>query len=233
MKSYVGSLSLMLFLFAGCASNQTAKDSVPDGALAAAPAKARLVMENEYLRAVEVTLAPGQTLARHRCDAHLAYAIQPCKLVWTVEGRDETHEWAIGEMTWQPTAVRGAKNIGENEARFLVVTRKAAALPHTEHQDAAHVEEADPQHVEPIWSNDHMEVIEIALPPRGMLPTHQGEPRLIYSLNDYRLKHASGDTGVTIETWVAGEAHWHGPSAHSVENIGDTEARYLVVILRK
>ena len=64
--------------------------------------------------------------------------------------------------------------------------------------------------------------------PGDRLPLHKGGLRAIYSLSDYKLKWTEGDQE-TEKEWTKGYAHWHNAIEHAVENIGDTDANYLVV----
>jgi len=76
--------------------------------------------------------------------------------------------------------------------------------------------------------NDYIKVVEFILKPGDKLPLHKGDPRAIYSLSDYKLKWTEGDKE-TEKEWTKGHAHWHNAIDHAAENIGDTDANFLVV----
>ena len=76
--------------------------------------------------------------------------------------------------------------------------------------------------------NDYVKVVEFMIKPGDKLSLHKGGPRAIYSLSDYKLKWTEGDQE-TEKEWTKGHAHWHNAIEHAVENIGDTDANYLVV----
>ncbi len=76
--------------------------------------------------------------------------------------------------------------------------------------------------------NDYIKVVEFIIKPGDKLPLHKGGPRAIYSLSDYKLKWTEGDQE-TEKEWTKGHAHWHNAIEHAAENIGDTDANYLVV----
>jgi len=79
-----------------------------------------------------------------------------------------------------------------------------------------------------VFANEYAEAFTITLPPGESLPAHDGGARAIYALGDYSLRYTQG--GATSEqSWKAGEAHFHGAGEHSLENIGSTEATFLVV----
>ncbi len=76
--------------------------------------------------------------------------------------------------------------------------------------------------------NDYIKVVEFTIKPGDKLPLHKGGPRAIYSLSDYKLKWTEGDQE-TEKEWTKGHTHWHNAIDHAAENIGDTDANYLVV----
>jgi hypothetical protein len=76
--------------------------------------------------------------------------------------------------------------------------------------------------------NDYVKVIEFMLKPGDKLSLHKGGQRAIYSLSDYKLKWTEGDQE-TEKEWTKGQAHWHNAIEHAAENIGETDANYLVV----
>ena len=85
-----------------------------------------------------------------------------------------------------------------------------------------------PQHAEPMFNNDYVKAVKFTLGPGDKLPLHQGTRRVIYSLSDYKIKWMEGDLQ-TEKQWKKGQVHWHDAAQHAVENIGKTEAEYLVV----
>ncbi len=80
-----------------------------------------------------------------------------------------------------------------------------------------------------LFSNEYVEVFTITLGPGKQLPPHPGGARAIYALSDYTVRLTqNGET--TEQSWKIGEAHAHGAGEHSLENIGTTEAKLLVVM---
>lgn len=92
-------------------------------------------------------------------------------------------------------------------------------------QDASQV---DTTHSKIIFENDHVRIITVELPPGEAQPGHHGTNRLIYSLSGYQIKYTSDQTDTLEATFEPGQAHWHGPDQHAVENIGATTAQFLI-----
>jgi len=78
------------------------------------------------------------------------------------------------------------------------------------------------------FENEYVKVTEFMLKPGDKLPLHKGGPRVVYALSDYKIKWTEGDQ-VSEKEWKKGDVHWHDAIEHAVENIGDTDANYIVV----
>jgi len=81
-----------------------------------------------------------------------------------------------------------------------------------------------------ILSNDYLATTRFEVPPGASLPEHQGQPRVIYSLDDYTLQWREGDAEETTRNWKAGDIHAHEGLPHSLTNMGETPARFLVIV---
>jgi quercetin dioxygenase-like cupin family protein len=86
-----------------------------------------------------------------------------------------------------------------------------------------------PQNASLLLDNPYVSAVEFTLQPGEALHLHQGGPRLAYSLSDYDLKFTTETGEVTEKKWVAGDVHWHEAVSHAVENVGSSDALYLVV----
>lgn len=216
---------LILVTIAGCGGAEPEQNI-----LAAYPDLASLVFENDYVRVVEFTLGPGDELPLHHGSKRVVYAMSDFTLEW-VEGDAEPakKEWTSGAVHFHEAETHGAENIGSTEARYLVVSRKPVPLPVIEvydgREDAA---AADADHSEAIFENDQVRVIEVHILPGEEQPAHHGLNRLIYALGDYSITYTSDRSGIEESSVEIGEAHWHGPDEHAVENTGETEAHYLI-----
>ncbi|MDP1570212.1 MAG: hypothetical protein Q8L86_09430 [Vicinamibacterales bacterium] len=79
-----------------------------------------------------------------------------------------------------------------------------------------------------VFSNEYATASVVTLAPGQVLPAHSGGPRALYALSDYTIRFTQG--GQTSESsWSVGQAHFHDAGEHSIENIGASEAKFLVV----
>jgi len=85
-----------------------------------------------------------------------------------------------------------------------------------------------------IFENEYIHVFKCSIKPGQQLPWHNGGSRLIYSESDYsiRFKKNPTDTVIIQNNLKKGEVHWHEKSSHTVENIGNTTAEF-VIFMRK
>lgn len=78
------------------------------------------------------------------------------------------------------------------------------------------------------FENEYVKVTEFMLKPGDNLPLHKGGPRVVYAFSDYKIKWT--EEGQVIEKeWKKGDVHWHEALDHAVENIGYTDASYMVI----
>jgi quercetin dioxygenase-like cupin family protein len=197
--------------------------------VAAAPDMTSVIFENDYVRAILFRLQPGDELPEHASHGRAVYSLSDYRILWTEEGESSEKEWRAGQAHWHDALDHAVSNIGESEAVFLVVARKDAALPEVAeldaHHDAAGVEEG---HGRLAFENEHVRITEVTLPPGAAQAEHHGLNRLVYSLSDYSTRYTSDRLDDVEGSFAAGEAHWHEADEHAVENIGTTEARFVI-----
>jgi quercetin dioxygenase-like cupin family protein len=231
-------VSLVLCLGSlGCGeqSGQTEnKGQVIEDIVAAHPEHAKVAFENDQVKAVVFSLKPGDALPLHKGGPRAIYALSDYTIEWTEGGQVSEKSWSQGDVHWHDAVDHAIKNTGESDALYLVVSRKAAALPPTEgHDGSQDAAGADPPHAKVILENDHVRVVEVNLPPEAKQPTHHGAGRLAYSLAPYKISYTTDQGEAKISSHEAGDAHWHLPDAHAVENVGETPAHYLIFTFKR
>ena len=230
MKTRIAFL-LIPALFLGCGADEPreAEVEVVRDIVAAAPEMASVVFENEYVRAILFRLQPGDELPEHAGHGRAVYSLSDYRIHWTEAGESSEKEWRAGQAHWHDALDHAVSNIGESEAVFLVVARKDASLPatadyHVDH-DAASTEAG---HAHLVVENEHVRITDVTLPPGAAQTPHHGLNRLVYSLSDYSIRYTSDRLDDVEGSFASGEAHWHEADEHAVENIGTTEARFVI-----
>jgi len=231
---------LLLFLLSGafflltlnCGSEKNVE--VVEDIVQAVPEKAKLIFENDYVKAVLFDLKPGDKLPMHTGGPRIIYSLSDYKIKWSEGGQESEKEWKMEEAHWHEAVNHAVENTGETDAKYLVVTRKGAALPAAEGYDLAKdASQLDMDHAGAVFENDHVRLIEVQLQMAEKQPIHHGLPRLIYALTPYTIKYTSDQMEEKETVLEAGTAHWHTADEHSVENIGETLAHYLIFEFKK
>jgi hypothetical protein len=229
-------ISLLPILYlTGCGQQQ---QKPIENIVAAYPDNAKVVFENDYVQAVEFKLTPGDKLPLHKGAPRAVYAISDYRIKW-IEGNETTEkEWHKGDIHWHDGIEHAVENMGATDAQYLVVNRTVMPLPETADSDLLHdASQIDSGHSQIVLENEHLRVIEVKLPPGESQPMHDGLNRLIYSLTDYNIEYSYYKVNETVNKierkMEEGFVHWHTPDRHSVKNIGNTLADYLVFAFKK
>ena len=108
-------VSLMLTV-----GNAMAQDPIKVG-----PNIYKKLFENDRVRMLEVTFAPGDSIAMHSHPDHAVYAVTGGKLrVTTSDGKTMEADLKAGDPIWFPAVTHAAKNIGTTSLKLVVVELK-------------------------------------------------------------------------------------------------------------
>ncbi|MBD3385526.1 hypothetical protein GF407_11445 [candidate division KSB1 bacterium] len=223
--------ALVIFFVVGCGQQQqrTANDIVTEY-----PENAKVVFENDYVKAVEFMLEPGDKLPLHKGGKRVVYALSDYKVKWTEGDETSEKEWQKGDAHWHDAIEHAIENIGDTIASYMVVMRKDALLPETGEYDLSRdASQLDSEHSKIIFDNEHVRLIGVTLGSGESQPKHEGIYRLIYSLSDYKIEYTYNETNTVESQMEKGYVHWHAPDRHSVKNIGDPPAHYLIFAFKK
>ncbi|MBV8551482.1 MAG: cupin domain-containing protein [Acidobacteriaceae bacterium] len=94
-----------------------------------APNNFKVLAENEHIRVVQDTLAPGETEAMHNHPAGWYYVTRPGTMrVTRTDGKTEIWNAKAGEQAWMDAeAPHTAENIGKTTIQYVLVEVKSAA----------------------------------------------------------------------------------------------------------
>jgi len=81
-----------------------------------------------------------------------------------------------------------------------------------------------------VLENPYIRVKEMSLSPGADQPLHEGGPRVIYSLTDYKMSWREGEGDPAEKSWSVGDVHWHDAGTHAAKNIGQGKAVFLVAM---
>lgn len=85
------------------------------------PRNSELLLENDDVRVVRVTLAPGESQPLHQGLPRLVYSLTPYSIRYTGSGQDPVERsFQAGEAHWHEAGEHAVENTGATEARFVV-----------------------------------------------------------------------------------------------------------------
>lgn len=87
------------------------------------------------------------------------------------------------------------------------------------------------EHARKLFEGKDIIVRRFELGPGEHIVFEDGVPRAILSLDDYLVRYKQGDEVREI-SWVPGDIHWHSADSYTVENIGDTVAKFIIVTFK-
>ena len=102
-----------------------ATTAVAQDPIKVAPDMYKMVFENDRVRVLEVTFAPGGKIDKHSHPDHFAYVLTPGKLrIHKPNAEPSEADLTVGQVLWIPAETHWAENAGETELRVLVTELK-------------------------------------------------------------------------------------------------------------
>ena len=81
--------------------------------------------ENGRVRVMDVTFAPGASIAMHSHPDHFVYVLSGGKLILSYpDGSSKEADTKAGDLLWMDAETHAAKNPGDTEIKLLVVELK-------------------------------------------------------------------------------------------------------------
>lgn len=85
----------------------------------------------------------------------------------------------------------------------------------------------------PLMENDRVRILDIKLGPGEKTPQHSHPDTVLVILNDQKIRFIYPDGKKKEFEQKTGEVKWIDAETHIVENIGETEARDIIIELKK
>jgi beta-alanine degradation protein BauB len=90
-----------------------------------APKNCRVLLDNDKVRIVRVTLKAGDKLEMHSHPANVVYSLNSAKAKYTyADGKTEERELKAGQAVWSEPVTHATENTGTTESRALVIEFK-------------------------------------------------------------------------------------------------------------
>ena len=197
-----------------------------------------LAIENEYVRAFKVEVAPhDQTLMhRHRHD-YVYVTLGAAEVENDVAGKPPaTLKLQLGDTRFLPgDFAHIAKNLANvpfrNVTIELLQDEKAHKTPPPkwDEERGLHILEGGTQDI--LFVKDGVRVTDIQLQPGASIPRHRHVgPHLVVSLTDYELRSDVAGKGSKTVQQKAGDVSWvPGGFTHVLTNSGKQSARFITL----
>jgi hypothetical protein len=202
------------------------------GSQTGTPKAEKLVFENEYVKAYEVSLKPGENLPPHETGNRLIYSLTAYKLTYHWENRSAEENRKAGEIHFHPAGIHHEENSGKAVAKFLMVERTSKPLPPIE-GTGLDMAKASPHNSHVLFDRSMAKVFEVTLYPRDTVNMHLGLNRLIHTFTACELHVTTPDGKTVRESCKKGSYHWHGGGLHAVANRGTQAAKFLVFAFKQ
>jgi len=106
----------------------TTDRSTPPDLVIAEPRQARVLLENDRVRVLDVRVGVGQKQAMHMHPDHLVYPLSAYRVKHVAaDGSTSIGERQPGEVIWIPAESHAGENVGETEIHVLIVELKEGA----------------------------------------------------------------------------------------------------------
>jgi quercetin dioxygenase-like cupin family protein len=111
-----------------------------------------------------------------------------------------------------------------------VISFMTLAMPVVRAQDMVKVA---PKNCKVLLDNDRVRVIRVVTKPGEKIEMHSHPANITYALTSGKVKFTLSDGKTEEREMKAGQAIWSEAASHSADNIGTTEARVVVIELKK
>lgn len=208
-------------------------EAVPADLAALESEHVETTLENEPVHVHRVALPAGAALAPHQGGARVTYALNDYTVRFETGGVSDERSFAEGDVHAHDAGVHTVENVGDGPAEFVVFERRGGGLPEGAAEGDTPLPTPGEGAADEVLLDDAMaEVHRVTVQPGARLPPHRGYARAVYSLSGYTAEF-TGEGGTREERFEPGQAHYHDPGDHTVENAGDTAAEFLVVEFKR
>ena len=199
----------------------------------AAPQDTERLFGDQSVEVVRVKLPPNEELPPHDGSRRVIYSLNDYKIKFIQDRREDEKSFKAGDVHYHPGGVHSIKNVGATPAEFVIFERLDGAFPAHKTVSGQSLLQAAGKNAKELLNNEYFEVTDVNLAAKESLPTHFGLNRVIYSISPYTIKYKENDAAAQEHSFKQGDVHFHPTGLHAVENIGTTEARFLVVEFKK
>ena len=224
-------ISTVLLFFISCSSSDISL--LPEKV---SPDVYKVLLENDDIKILEVTFAPGQSDNMHEHYPATVYIVEGGKAQVTLpDGTVNEINPPSDFILHNPEkAKHQVKNIGDNTMKIILFERKKTRTVTDTKEELILPEEVSPDVYKVLLDNDEVKVTEVTFKPGQGDEMHQHGVMSIYGITGGKLQNTSPD-GTVREMEVADGfvGHRNTVTTHQMKNIGDTTVKVILVEHKK
>jgi quercetin dioxygenase-like cupin family protein len=225
--SFVALVVCIFLLGVGCSEPVPVEEpAVIDDITQAAPESAKRLVENEWVTVTSFELKPRAELPMHDGKDRVVITLSRYRAVYgTPEGSAGVKEYMENDINWYDAGMHEISNAGATTAKFISIERNKP-WPAPEKESGLLKAVAGFGKIQ--LNNNEARVVEVGLVPKGRVPKHDGNMRVIVPITDSKISFSTPE-GTEEKEFTAGDAHWHDAGSHALRNIGEENISFLVV----
>ena len=224
-------ISTVLLFFIACSSSDISL--LPEKV---SPDVYKVLLENDDIKILEVTFAPGQSDNMHEHYPATVYIVEGGKAQVTLpDGTVNEINPPSDFILHNPEkAKHQVKNIGDNTMKIILFERKNTRAITDTKEELILPEEVSPDVYKVLLDNEEVKVTEVTFKPGQGDEMHQHGVMSIYGITGGKLQNISPD-GTVREMEVADGfvGHRNTVTTHQMKNIGDTTVKVILVEHKK
>ena len=224
-------ISTVLLFFIACSSSDISL--LPEKV---SPDVYKVLLENDDIKILEVTFAPGQSDNMHEHYPATVYIVEGGKAQVTLpDGTVNEINPPSDFILHNPEKSKHqVKNIGDNTMKIILFERKNTRAITDTKEKLILPEEVSPDVYKVLLDNEEVKVTEVTFKPGQGDEMHQHGVMSIYGITGGKLQNISPD-GTVREMEVADGfvGHRNTVTTHQMKNIGDTTVKVILVEHKK
>ncbi len=226
-------LLLMLVAF-WCLSERTFADEQNVDPVQVSPGSYKVLLENDFVRMLEITAKPGERDEMHSHPESAWYAVTSSKIrLHNTDGSSKDIDVQAGMANFQDAVhMHSMENIGDTDVKIIMVELKDITPPVLEASGP------DPLVVSSdvyklLSENDMVRILELTTKP-GQKDNMHGHPANVFYVLSGKSGRLYDEQGVVKElSLTAGTASYQNATkSHQFENSGDTEIKVIMFELK-
>ncbi len=200
----------------------------------AAPNQCKVEFENDYVRVLRWTEAPGDKVPMHEHPALVSISLSASKTRFTsADGKTRESDAKAGQATWSEPDKHSSENLSATSGETIQVELKAkpgsamTAIPAAE--DSVTV---DPKHYKVVLQNERVRVLRIHYGPNEKSVMHAHPASVAVFLTTGQTTFGLPDGTSTPADFKAGQVLWDDSQKHLPQNTGSKPFELVLVELR-